>query len=186
MLKLKELRDKINKIDLKILELLEERAEIVNQVGLLKKKNSTPFYIPEREIEILEKLSSMSKKMHKESIKGVFKEIISGCRALEKSFSVLSFGEKSLFIALKIFGNSVNLEFNENGNIFIEKDFLSEINKYKNYDFIILSEDKLEKYLEKNIILKVETEIFNNGKEYFYVVSFDELYKGAATCNIKI
>ncbi|MBP6322392.1 MAG: chorismate mutase, partial [Fusobacteriaceae bacterium] len=87
MLKLKELRDKINKIDLKILELLEERAEIVNQVGILKKKNLTPFYIPEREIEILEKLSSMSKKMHKESIKGIFKEIISGCRALEKSFS---------------------------------------------------------------------------------------------------
>ncbi|MBP6062448.1 MAG: chorismate mutase [Fusobacteriaceae bacterium] len=186
MLKLKELRDKINKIDLKILELLEERAEIVNQVGILKKKNLTPFYIPEREIEILEKLSSMSKKMHKESIKGIFKEIISGCRALEKSFSILSFGEKSLFVALKIFGNSVNFEFEENDNTLIEKEFLSEINRYKNYDFIILSEDKLEKHLEKNIILKVETEIFNKEKEYFYVISFDELYKGVAICNIKL
>ena len=42
MLKLKELREKINFLDSEILKLLEERAAVVTQVGELKKGTNIP------------------------------------------------------------------------------------------------------------------------------------------------
>lgn len=160
MLKLKELREKINFIDSEILKLLEERAEVVTQVGELKKGTNTPLYIPERESEILENISSKVKVIPKDSIKFVYREIISGCRVLEKKFNVLSIGELGLVVAFKIFGNSVTVnmekelkiaklrynDINDNGkeknknHLEQEKEI---IKMYEKYDFIIFSEKEL-------------------------------------------
>lgn len=172
MLKLKELREKINFLDSEILKLLEERAEVVTQVGELKKGTNIPLYIPERESEILEKISSKVKVIPKDSIKFVYREIISGCRVLEKKFSVLSIGELGLVVAFKIFGNSVavnmekelkvtNLEYNDINSKNKEKnknylEYEKELIKiYDKYDFIIFSEKELNnirKSADENII----------------------------------
>jgi hypothetical protein len=46
---LKPLRETIDAIDDKILELLNERARVVLAVGEAKKDSSAPFYVPSRE-----------------------------------------------------------------------------------------------------------------------------------------
>lgn len=165
MLKLKELREKINFIDSEILKLLEERAEVVTQVGELKKGTNIPLYIPERESEILENISSKVKVIPKDSIKFVYREIISGCRVLEKKFNVLSIGELGLVVAFKIFGNSVTvnmekelkiteLRYNDINSNDEEKNknYLEQkkeiIKMYEKYDFIIFSEKELKNIKE--------------------------------------
>lgn len=165
MLKLKELREKINFLDSEILKLLEERAAVVTQVGELKKGTNIPLYIPERESEILESISSKVAVIPKDSIKSIYREIISGCRVLEKNFNVLSIGELGLVVAFKIFGNSVtvnmekeliitNLKYNDiiDNNKQIKKTYLEyekEITEmYDKYDFIIFSETELNNIKE--------------------------------------
>ena len=51
-MKLQQFREEINKIDDKILELLEKRMEIVKQIGKIKMQGNTPIYRPEREKEM--------------------------------------------------------------------------------------------------------------------------------------
>ncbi|MGL4392115.1 MAG: chorismate mutase [Fusobacteriaceae bacterium] len=121
-----ELRKKIDEVDTKILTLIEERTKYVKEVGKLKGKNNSKIYAPEREEEIFNKLSQESNVISYEKIRAVFTEIISVCRDLEKRFKVFCIGEKSEFVALKIFGTYVNIQ-----NISAEE----EINF--DYDFIL-------------------------------------------------
>jgi chorismate mutase/prephenate dehydratase len=51
-------RDQIEKIDLEILKLLEERLFIVSKIGEIKKTNNIPIYNKEREDEVVTKLKS--------------------------------------------------------------------------------------------------------------------------------
>ena len=50
---LKNLRDQIDTIDNQMLELLNERMEIVKAVGEFKNKSGGAIYRPEREVEII-------------------------------------------------------------------------------------------------------------------------------------
>jgi len=52
--KLKELRDKIDGIDDKLLDLLNKRAEVVLKVGHVKGARNEKFYVPNREKKVIE------------------------------------------------------------------------------------------------------------------------------------
>ena len=54
--KLTGLRQKIDSLDDHILKLLNERAEVVIDVGHLKEGSSADFYVPSREQEIYARL----------------------------------------------------------------------------------------------------------------------------------
>ena len=213
MLKLKELREKINFLDSEILKLLEKRAKIVNQVGELKKGTNIPLYIPERESEILDKISSKVEVIPKDSIKSIYREIISGCRVLEKKFNVLSIGELGLVVAFKIFGNSVTVNMekeleitdiknsknkeNDKNHLEYEKEITE---KYRKYDFVIFSYKELNNIREKSnknslktidfllekIVLDVELSILDGKEENYHIISFSEVYKGVKKCKLKI
>ena len=72
---IKELRTKIDKIDSDILELLNERMDLVHEIGLIKSASNENVYRPEREKEIIDRLNSLSKgKLNPDSIKAVFQE----------------------------------------------------------------------------------------------------------------
>ena len=45
---LKELRRKINDLDRKLVELLNERARVVVEIGKLKSKDDSAIYAPDR------------------------------------------------------------------------------------------------------------------------------------------
>ncbi|EEY34785.1 chorismate mutase [Pseudoleptotrichia goodfellowii] len=52
---LSEIREKIDKIDKEIVELIEKRLEIVKEVALYKKENNMKVFDSKREKEVLEK-----------------------------------------------------------------------------------------------------------------------------------
>ena len=53
---LEELRKKIDEIDHQLVKLLNERAQVVVEVGKLKNKTDKPIYAPDREKKVLEKI----------------------------------------------------------------------------------------------------------------------------------
>ena len=57
---LEEKRDLINSYDEEILSLLEKRIEAAKTIGVIKKKNGKPIYVPEVEKAKIEKLSAAS------------------------------------------------------------------------------------------------------------------------------
>lgn len=80
---LQVLREKIDTLDDKLLELLEERMSIVKEVGTLKNKTGGSIYRPEREKAIIERLTSQSHLLSKQAIEAIFLEIIAISRNLE-------------------------------------------------------------------------------------------------------
>ncbi|MBI5011979.1 MAG: chorismate mutase [Methylocystis sp.] len=54
--RLKGLREEIDRLDDRILELLNRRAGAVIEVGKIKTDRNLRFYVPEREVEILRRL----------------------------------------------------------------------------------------------------------------------------------
>ena len=86
--KLKELRTKIDEIDNKILRLLNDRMKVVKEVGELKNTTNAPIYRPEREKEIIERLTEISKKegglLGRDEIEAIFLEIFAISRTLER------------------------------------------------------------------------------------------------------
>ena len=59
---IEELRTKIDKIDSDILNLLNERMDIVHEIGLIKSASNESVYRPEREKEIIERCKISKKK----------------------------------------------------------------------------------------------------------------------------
>jgi chorismate mutase len=56
-----ELRNKINTVDSKILELIKERNSVAKEIGDFKKKEGLPVFQPERERAVIEKIESWAK-----------------------------------------------------------------------------------------------------------------------------
>ena len=50
---IKDLRTKIDKIDAALLNLLNERMDIVHEIGIIKSESNESIYKPEREREII-------------------------------------------------------------------------------------------------------------------------------------
>jgi len=95
---IEELRNKIDKIDNKILSILNKRMGLVHDVGLIKKKNQEPIYRPEREKEIISKLKQASKgKMDKDAITAIFQEIFAVSRNLESRELISYLGPEGSF-----------------------------------------------------------------------------------------
>ncbi len=93
---LNKLRDDIDKIDTKLLDLISKRAFIAQEVGKLK--NDGVIYRPEREAQVLLRLLKDNKgPLSNESITNIFKSVISNCRALEKKLSVSFLGPLGTF-----------------------------------------------------------------------------------------
>ncbi len=95
---IKELRTKIDKIDSDILELLNERMDLVHEIGLIKSASNENVYRPEREKEIIDRLNSLSKgKLNPDSIKAVFQEIFAAARNIELPERVAYLGPEGSF-----------------------------------------------------------------------------------------
>jgi chorismate mutase / prephenate dehydratase len=107
-------RTRINDLDNQILQLLNQRAEAALQIGDLKRRQDAPTYVPEREVEIVRRLTAANGgPLLSESIEAVWREILSGCRALEGSLAVAYLGPPATFThqaALQRFGHGADLK----------------------------------------------------------------------------
>ena len=111
---LDELRKKIDQLDHKLLELLNERARVVVEIGKLKSKGDRPIYAPDREKEIFEKIAKANKgPLPDRCLMAIWRELMSGSFVLEKPLRIGYLGPKGSFshtAAMLKFGQSVEYE----------------------------------------------------------------------------
>ncbi|MBI2216379.1 MAG: prephenate dehydratase [Candidatus Rokubacteria bacterium] len=107
-------RTRINNLDNQILNLLTQRAEAAQAIGDLKRRQGTPSYVPEREAEILRRLSAAATgPIPPESVEAIWREILSACRRLELPLTVAFLGPPATFThqaALQRFGSSARYQ----------------------------------------------------------------------------
>src|SRR5437762_13453178 len=101
-------RSRINDLDDQILDLLNQRAEAALQIGDLKRRQAVPPYAPEREADIVRRLIEQNPgPLAADAVAAVWREILSGCRALEAVLTVAYLGPQATFThqaALQHFG----------------------------------------------------------------------------------
>ena len=108
--KLTDLRKKIDTIDKKIIELLNERSNVVLDVGKAKQDKNLKIHSPERERAIFEKLKKQNPgPFPDEALKLIYEEIVSASIALQEPLKVAYFGPAATYTHLaarKQFGSS--------------------------------------------------------------------------------
>ncbi|HZZ81202.1 MAG TPA: prephenate dehydratase [Gemmataceae bacterium] len=108
---IKSLRTAIDKLDLQILKLVNERADSAAEIGRLKSETSSEVFNPVREEEVLKNVLETNKgPLDEVTIRAIFREIISGSRALQKIIKVAYLGPEysySHLAAVERFGHAV-------------------------------------------------------------------------------
>ncbi len=96
---IKKKREKIDEINEKIAQLLDERIKIVKNIGEIKKLHKIPIVDKHREQEIFEKLSNLKyKNIQFEDIKPIFEKIIDLSKVIEEeSYKVAFLGPRGTF-----------------------------------------------------------------------------------------
>jgi len=111
-MELRKLRQKIDRIDNLILELLNKRAGIIADISRIKEKQKKGIYSPDREMIILNRLIKRNKgPLSKEALEAIYREIMSWSLALQKPLKVGYLGPPATFThlaALKKFGSQVS------------------------------------------------------------------------------
>ncbi|MBU1657314.1 MAG: prephenate dehydratase [Candidatus Omnitrophica bacterium] len=109
---LTELRRKIDRIDASIARLLNDRGTASSAIGEIKRIKKLPLYAPDRESQIYRKIFDGNKSLFSdESVKAIYREIMSACLSLERPLTVAFLGPELTFThqaSMKKFGVSVN------------------------------------------------------------------------------
>ena len=107
------LRNKIDQIDEKVVNLLNDRAVLAQRIGHTKSLSNQEVYVPQREQEVLDRLASLSRgPLPARIVRSIYREIISGCRSLEAPLKVAFFGAEATYshlAAKEKFGSSSEL-----------------------------------------------------------------------------
>ena len=110
---LARLRDEVDAIDTRILELLNRRTERTNEIGRLKAADGATPFVPGRELEIFERLEREAQgPFPKSAIRKVFREVISASIALQRGVSVAYLGPPATYThqaAILQFGQMADL-----------------------------------------------------------------------------
>jgi len=98
---LDDCRDAIDTIDNALLELLNKRMKVVERVGEIKHDSGTAVYRPEREKDIIDRLTALSKEsdgiLNKSAIEAIFLEVFAVSRNLELPERIAYLGPEGSF-----------------------------------------------------------------------------------------
>jgi chorismate mutase/prephenate dehydratase len=112
-LTIEQLRADIDGVDDRIVELLNQRSNLVIEVGKLKTGSNQAFHVPGRERQIYERLLSLNPgPFPNDALRSIYREIISACLALESPMKVAFLGPKATFshlATMQQFGLSAEL-----------------------------------------------------------------------------
>ncbi len=107
------LRNQIDHIDRELVALMNQRAKLAHQIGQVKDLSGQVAYDPAREEEVLTRAAGFNKgPLPESSLRAVFRELISGSRALEKQLRVAYLGPAYSYThlaSLYRFGHAVDL-----------------------------------------------------------------------------
>ncbi|MBI5410223.1 MAG: prephenate dehydratase [Nitrospirae bacterium] len=110
MSELDKLRKKIDELDLRILELLNRRAEIAIEIGKAKQDKNLNIHSPEREREVLRRLSGNNPGPFPDNaLKLIYEEILSASLSLQQPLKVAYLGPTATFThlaSIRKFGSS--------------------------------------------------------------------------------
>lgn len=78
-------RAKIDEVDLRLLQLLNERARYTLEIGKIKKRERLPVFSPERERKIFDRLIAHNPgPLPDAAVRGLFERVLDENRSLEK------------------------------------------------------------------------------------------------------
>lgn len=105
---LESLRDAIDRIDEQVVRLLNDRVQAAVEIGRIKDELGVDPYDPAREEQVFEKLRSINAgPMKSDSLRTIYREVISASIALEKDLIIGYLGPEATYThqaALKNFG----------------------------------------------------------------------------------
>ncbi len=108
---LNKLRNNIDMLDRRLIHLLNLRAEAAKRIGKIKIQAGKSIYTPEREMDVLRKVTSLNKgPLKKAAIAAIYREIMSAGLGLEKTLKIAYMGPEASFsnlAALKRFGSQM-------------------------------------------------------------------------------
>jgi len=108
---LEDLRKRIDELDEELVSVLNERLEVVLEVGELKKEQGGEIYVPSREKAVFERIEKLNKgPLPSEAAKAIYREIMSAALKLESHLKVAYLGPPATFThqaAQSKFGASV-------------------------------------------------------------------------------
>lgn len=108
---LDDIRKQIDTVDTELIALLNRRADLVHEVGVVKKRDGLQIYAPEREDALLRRLVEKSEgRLPEKSIRAIYREIMSAALALEDDLKIAYLGPEGTWThqaAIKKFGHSI-------------------------------------------------------------------------------
>jgi chorismate mutase / prephenate dehydratase len=108
---LQEHRKAIDKLDDEIVRLLNVRTRHVLEIGAIKLKAGEEIYAPHRELAVLDRVCKLNKgPITNDSLRAVYREIMSSALSLEKSMTIAYLGPEATFThqaAIRRFGSSL-------------------------------------------------------------------------------
>jgi chorismate mutase/prephenate dehydratase len=106
------IREKIDALDHRIVELLNARLALATEIGKFKRDTGGQIYVPEREDAVLRKVAELNKgPIKNEALQAIYREIMSAAIALEKPLLISYLGPEATHThaaAMKKFGASVD------------------------------------------------------------------------------
>jgi len=106
-----EHRKAIDRLDLQIVKLLNERTKHGLSIGEIKLKAGGEIYAPDRERAVLRRICQLNEgPMTEESLRAIYREVMSSALSLEKSMTIAYFGPEATFThqaAIRKFGSSL-------------------------------------------------------------------------------
>ena len=107
---IQKLRLQIDDLDTEIIQLIQKRASIAQEIGKIKKQTKTAVYRPDREKIVYEKIKTQSKgPLSNEVLQNIYREIMSGMISLEKDICVGYLGPIGSFS-----NQAVHVKFGQN------------------------------------------------------------------------
>jgi len=107
-MKLENLRKRIDAIDRKMLEFLNQRTLEVIKISKLKKTKNLAAYSPEREASMLARLKKLNKgPLNSLDVENIFQEVLAACRSQQTTLRIAYLGPEGTFThlaAIKKFG----------------------------------------------------------------------------------
>lgn len=109
---LKDLRAKIDQLDLKILELVNKRASLAHDIGKIKTDSGGDIFNPAREEEVFQNVvRSNGGPLDELTIRAIYREIMSGSRALQRKIKIAFLGPEysySYLATVERFGQDID------------------------------------------------------------------------------